>query len=132
MTNFEKYKDEIQELAKQDNLAFDNEGKLRSCRGFLCSDCMLNEESCYKIEDVFNWLFDEYIEQTIELPDDTKIDTPIMVSMDGKDWVKRYFAGFADYEGERRAKAYRYGATSWSTLDEGTVDYWKYAKLVEA
>lgn len=57
-----------------------------------------------------------------------KVDTPILVSGDGKTWYKRYFALFDGCD----VLAWEYGATSWSVEDaEEEVFRWNYAKLAE-
>lgn len=57
-----------------------------------------------------------------------KVDTPILVSGDGKYWYKRYFALFDG----RGVLAWEYGATSWSVENaEDEVFRWNYAKLAE-
>lgn len=56
------------------------------------------------------------------------IDTPILVSMDGEKWYKRYFALFDRGD----VLAWEYGATSWSIDDADDEVYrWNYAKLAE-
>lgn len=56
------------------------------------------------------------------------VDTPILVSGDGKTWYKRYFALFDGCD----VSAWEYGATSWSVEDaEEEVFRWNYAKLAE-
>lgn len=54
-----------------------------------------------------------------------EVDTPILVSDDGIDWRKRYFALFED----GIIYAWESGATSWSVENKGRVVSWKYAKL---
>lgn len=57
-----------------------------------------------------------------------KVDTPILVSDDGKTWYKRYFASFDKGD----VLTWEYGATSWSVDDaENEVFRWNYAKLAE-
>lgn len=57
-----------------------------------------------------------------------EVDTPILVSGDGKYWHNRYFASFDGVN----VMAWEYGATSWSVDDaENEVFKWKYAKLAE-
>lgn len=56
------------------------------------------------------------------------VDTPILVSGDGKYWYNRYFASFDGVN----VMAWEYGATSWSVEDaENEVFKWNYAKLAE-
>lgn len=57
-----------------------------------------------------------------------EVDTPILVSIDGKKWYKRYFALFDRGD----VLAWECGATSWSVDDADNEVYrWNYAKLAE-
>lgn len=53
-----------------------------------------------------------------------EVDTPILVSDDGINWHRRYFAAYKNGE----VWSFCYGTTSWSGSDRGH-HYWKYAKL---
>lgn len=56
------------------------------------------------------------------------VDTPILVSNDGKNWCNRYFSSFDGVD----VMAWKYGATSWSVDDvDNEVYRWEYAKLAE-
>ena len=56
------------------------------------------------------------------------VDTPILVSYDGCNWVKKYFAKVQN----NTVYAFDNGATSWSVSDvECCVTPWIYAKLAE-
>jgi hypothetical protein len=56
-----------------------------------------------------------------------KIDTPILVSLDGETWFCRYFAAF------KNGIVYTWssGATSWSVRKRECQDAWSFAKLAE-
>lgn len=56
-----------------------------------------------------------------------KIDTPILVSLDGETWLCRYFAAF------KNGIIYTWssGATSWSVRKRECQDAWSFAKLAE-
>lgn len=56
-----------------------------------------------------------------------EVDTPILVSGDNKEWVKRYFAKYKD------GKVYCWlnGKTSWTAFCELSIGHWKYTKLAE-
>lgn len=57
-----------------------------------------------------------------------KVDTPILVSFDGCNWFKKYFAKVQN----DTVYAFDDGATSWSAINkEYCVTRWKYAKLAE-
>ena len=73
-----------------------------------------------------NHTFKDLIEVTPY--DDFKIDDKVMVSQDGVQWFKRYFAGVYTYRsGYQTASAFEYGATSWSEAGD-TTNYWKYCR----
>ena len=77
------------------------------------------------IEEIYNFfslLYGEYEE--IAQWDKVDVDTKILVSENGKDWDKRYFAKY-EYN---RVYAWDYGATSYSSKHCSS---WKYAKLYE-
>lgn len=56
-----------------------------------------------------------------------KVDTPILVSLDDKSWVCRYFADFKN----GIVYTWRNGATSWSVPRGEHKDAWSFAKLAE-
>ena len=56
------------------------------------------------------------------------VDTPILVSNDGKNWYNRYFSSFDGVN----VMAWEYGATSWSVDNADDEVYrWEYAKLAK-
>ena len=56
-----------------------------------------------------------------------KVDTPILVSNDNKDWIKRYFARYED----GNVYGWLNGKTSWTATGELSIGHWNYAKLAE-
>lgn len=56
-----------------------------------------------------------------------KVDTPILVSNDNKEWIKRYFARYED----GNVYGWLNGKTSWTAICELSIGYWNYAKLAE-
>ena len=79
------------------------------------------------IEDMLN--LDEIVRMDFkEIVDWSKIpiDTKILVSDDGEDWIRRYFAKYED----GRVYAFMEGTTSFTVYNEGVCD-WEYAKLYE-
>lgn len=56
-----------------------------------------------------------------------KVDTPVLVSLDDKSWVCRYFADFKN----GIVYTWRNGATSWSVPRGEHKDAWSFAKLAE-
>lgn len=72
---------------------------------------------------------------TLKIKEETKVDwskvpvdTPVLVSVNGVDWFKRYFAKTINGE----VRTWTKGATSWSADDDNDVSLWKYAKLAES
>lgn len=60
--------------------------------------------------------------------DKVKVDTPILVSFDGCNWFKKYFAKVQN----DTVYAFDDGAASWSVINkEYCVTSWRYAKLAE-
>ena len=121
MTNYEKYKEEIDKLwDKCGNLA-KKSSKIGDCYEITCGQCDFAGNCSRNTE---RWLVSEYKEPEVDWSK-VPVDTPILVS-DCKDglWVKRYFARMVD----ERVYFYCNGATSWSAEDSG-MTWWQYAKL---
>ena len=118
MTNFEKFGKEI------DTTTFGViDGKPSHCVDIECSKCKIG----YDGECGYNrmaWLKAEYTEPKIMIPEGTKIDTRILVSLDGKTWGKRYYAGKKNGE----HIAFSDGKTPW-TAAPGQWNTWEYMKL---
>ena len=55
------------------------------------------------------------------------VDTPILVSNDNKEWIKRYFARYED----GNVYGWLNGRTSWTAVCEFSVGHWNYVKLAE-
>ena len=100
-----------------------------------------SDNDCRKLYSIkgFNALiFDENGLDRLEKLEDKKepcvdwskvaVDTPILVSDDGRKWVKRYFAKYMNISNSPIG-AYVDGATSWSGEE---INYWRYAKLAES
>lgn len=56
-----------------------------------------------------------------------KVDTPILVSNDNKEWIKRYFARYEN----GNVYGWLNGKTSWTAIGELSIGHWNYAKLAE-
>lgn len=119
----------IIEVLKEENLGkrYTSDGmELVLVRSF--STLWLQDEKTQEcIEDILN--LDEIVRMDFkEIVDWSKIpiDTKILVSDDGEDWIRRYFA---KYEGGR-VYAFMEGTTSFTVYNEGVCD-WEYAKLYE-
>lgn len=125
MTNREAYKDTL------DNILADVitvvEGKPVMCEDASCKRCIF-VDSCGKTEhkkNIIDWLNDEYQEPPVDWSK-VPIDTPVLVSGNGKTWYRRYFAGIRNGNKE----AYDVGATAWSVYDNRTCA-WPFMKLAE-
>lgn len=125
MTNREAYKDKLDNLLSAVVAVVDGEPVL--CGSSSCKRCLFRD-SCGKPErkkKIINWLNAEYQEPTVDWSK-VPIDTPVMASIDGKRWYRRYFAGMRDGKPE----TYDAGATSWS-VDDNRTCVWKYMRLAE-
>ena len=56
-----------------------------------------------------------------------KVDTPVLVSNDNKEWIKRYFARYED----GNVYCWLSGKTSWTATCELSIGHWDYTKLAE-
>ena len=56
-----------------------------------------------------------------------EVDTPVLVSNDNKEWIKRYFARYED----GNVYCWLNGKTSWTAICELSIGHWDYTKLVE-
>ena len=86
---------------------------------------LASDDTGEDIQELYNFyflLYEKY-EEIIQW-DKVDVDTKILVSENGIDWEKRYFAKY-DYN---RVYVWDYGATSYSGKHCST---WKYAKLYE-
>lgn len=129
MKNKEFYRDEIFEIACEHSKVAVVNGEPANCRSLNgCTSCEFytSEVRC---EDGFkDWLEKEHEEQKIQ-PEvkSLKKDDRVLVSIDGVDWIKRYFEKYDQEEGV--VYAYNNGTTSWTS--EGAASRWTYAKLPE-
>ena len=55
------------------------------------------------------------------------VDTPVLVSNDNKEWIKRYFARYED----GNVYCWLSGKTSWTAICELSIGRWDYTKLAE-
>ena len=56
-----------------------------------------------------------------------EVDTPVLVSNDNKEWIKRYFARYED----GNVYCWLNGKTSWTAICELSIGCWGYTKLAE-
>lgn len=100
--------------------------------GLIGFDCDLEEDACKQgKQNNLKWLMQDYEEKQEEQPpvdwSKVPVDTLIEVSVDGINWVKRYFA---EYD-KSIVCAWDNGSTSITAEDEWCISEWKYARLVE-
>lgn len=128
MTNYEKYKDDIEKLGDK-RAAFDKfKNKIVKCVGLACEDCAFyaNRDDCTL--NAMRWAAEEYKEPEIDWSK-VPVDTPVLVSNNKEFWFNRYFAGVDD---DGRLFIFQNGRTSWSNkgCDRMVMPY-KYIKLAE-
>lgn len=131
MTNREKYKEEILDIVCSGaSFAFNRDTrKIVRCEDISCPECEFYiPDSVNCRSEVNHWCNSEYKEPEIDWSK-VKVDTPILVSIDGKDWERRYFAGALH---DNSPLAWADGATSWSVKYDNYVTSYKYAKLAES
>lgn len=126
MTNFEYHEQEIKDFLLEHgnaNFAVKND-KIIPC-GKDCDLCENNIRSCCNRR---KWLSDEH-RQHYSIPFNTPVDTKVLVSNDGEEWVKRYFSHFRKSKYEIKPYiCFESGTTSWTV--SGFSD-WRYCKLWE-
>lgn len=123
MTNIEHYKDEVlgnwvgkdfcKEFAEPVILKYYS----KKCRETSCSQCRFLQMA---------WVQEEYIEPEIDWST-VAVDTPILVSDNGRDWQNKHFAKYED----GKVYAWRDGKTSFTKSHGYSYCDWAYAKLVE-
>ena len=132
MTNKEFYKEKIFDIACNfGNIAVVNSEPADCSLMHGCEICdFYGKGKCAEL--LKDWLEQEHLEHEHEEPKiqpevkRCKVDDRILVSKDGKAWIKVHFNRYA--EEEDLVYSYRYGNTSWSST--GTMA-WQYAKLPE-
>lgn len=124
MTNREAYKDTLDEMLAV--MIAVVKGKPVPCEDTEdCRECDFYGKCTEKEDVALNWLNAEYQEPSVDWSK-VPIDTPVLVSGNGKKWYRRYFAGIRNGNKE----AYDVGATPWSVYDNRTCA-WPFMKLAE-
>ena len=125
MTNYEKYKDDIEKLGNK-RVAFDkSKNKMVRCAVlFACEDCAFyaNRDDCTL--NAMKWAAEEYKEPEIDWSK-VPVDTPVLVSDNNRDWYHRHLAKVV----ENQPYIWGDGRTSWTT--DGNDVFYKYIKLAE-
>lgn len=115
MNNYENQKERVDAiLNSNNNIAVDKEtNKATTCKNLACSKCLFSAKNydCYR--GVIRWLVAEYKEPEVDWSS-VPIDTPVLISGDGKEWYRRYFSG-VDENGQ--PTVFIGGVTLWSSKD---------------
>ena len=121
----------IMQVMKKENLGkrYTSEGREFVLEESLYYLWLKDEKTQEVIED--NLTLDEILQMEFEEIVDVdwskvSVDTKILVSEDGEDWYRRYFAKYEN----GRVYAFYDGATSFTGSNESLLG-WKYAKLYE-
>ena len=120
MKNRERFKDELIEacMKEVEGRFFDKYIRpYYKCDGWQ----YFSDEACAILTAL--WLDEEYEAQEVDWSK-VEVDTPILVSTSGQDWIHRHFAEYRD----GRVYAFDDGATSWTSNEKIA---WLYAKLAE-
>lgn len=109
--NYEKYKDDIERLGTN-SIAFDkSNNKIVKCVDIACKDCAFYESFDACRLNAMKWAVEEYTEPEVDWTK-VPIDTPVLISGDGKEWYRRYFSG-VDENGS--PTVFCCGTTRWSS-----------------
>lgn len=123
MTNYEKYRSEIEKIARLGrSVAVDKGNTPRECCEIDCKDCIaFGKTNCYDVID--EWADAEYIEPEMDWSK-VPVNARIVISNDNTRWYNRHFAKYESGE----VYAWEDGRTS-HTTDKAIS--WEYARLVE-
>ena len=132
MINYQRCKDKIDAILNSNSdIAIDiDTNEITTCGRLACIRCLFSSNnnngstSCYR--NLIKWLVAEYVEvDWSKVP----IDTPVLVSNNGENWYRRYFAGVDD---EGKSFVFPDGTTSWSNARSGCMrTSHKYIELAE-
>lgn len=126
MTNYEKYKDEIDRIWDSENdIGVTKDNEVKPCYEIRCNECIFDGRCVFKSQ---KWLVSEYKDPTEDVDwSKVPVDTPILVKdYEDDGWLKRYFAGIDD---DGNVTTFDGGATSWTDNGERLITDWKHAKL---
>lgn len=131
MTNYEKYKNEIDKIVRMGRkVAMERDkNKIRVCLGLKCVNCLFydysSERTCDEV--AMAWADAECIDPEVDWSK-LAVDTPILVrQFQHNDWSRRYFSHYDNKNG--LVCAFSDGKTSWTGQDDWKS--WNYAKLAE-
>lgn len=130
MTNYEHYKEQIERIARLGRGVAMKviTGEIVCCGDINCNECLFQGSdvaSCS--QKAFKWADEEYKEPEVDWSK-VLVDTPILVSDDGTNWVRRHFAKVTN---TGAICVFSDGVTSWSADTTNPIRQYKYAKLAE-
>nr|DAG81090.1 MAG TPA: hypothetical protein [Caudoviricetes sp.] len=126
MTNYEKYKSEIEKITRmgRDIGVEKATNKITACGSLNCEECLFLQYGSNCAARAIEWADAEYIEPEEFDWSKVAVDTPILVSNDNVHWYRKHFAKYKNGE----IHAWNGGQTSYTT---DTAWHWEYAKLAE-
>ena len=126
MTNYEKYKDEIDRIWDSENdIGVTKDNEVKPCYEIRCNECIFDGRCVFKSQ---KWLVSEYKNSAEDIEwSKVPVDTPVLVrDREDEEWHKRYFAEIGE---NGKVTVFDGGATSWSDNGEWIISDWNYAKL---
>lgn len=129
MINYEKQKTEIDTIIERGISIAVNKStkKVVLCPEIACAECLFfkrGSASCGVR--MMEWLVAEYVEPEVDWSK-VPIDTPVLISLNNKNWLNRYFAGVNE---KGQPTVFGFGATQWSNGHTEPYHF-KYIKLAE-
>lgn len=116
-------------MQRGENIALNrNTKEIVLCQELECEDCLFSRRYnalnyCHFSR--IKWLVAEYTESEVDWSK-VPVDTPVLVSNDGKKWSCRHFSRVVN----GIPYTWMYGGTSWTTHHDNEITY-RYIKLAE-
>lgn len=129
MTNYEKQKTEIDTIIERGISIAVNKStkKVVLCPEIACAECLFFKRGSAGCGvRMMEWLVAEYVEPEVDWSK-VPIDTPVLISLNNKNWLNRYFAGVNE---KGQPTVFGFGATQWSNGHTEPYHF-KYIKLAE-
>ncbi len=129
MINYEKQKTEIDTIIERGISIAVNKStkKVVLCPEIACAECLFFKRGSAGCGvRMMEWLVAEYVEPEVDWSK-VPIDTPVLISLNNKNWLNRYFAGVNE---KGQPTVFGFGATQWSNGHTEPYHF-KYIKLAE-
>lgn len=132
MINYEKHREKIDKILQDTyKMAVDKGTKeIVDCQELKCEDCLFScryNENRYCEINRIKWLVSEYKEPEVDWSK-VPVDTPVLVSHDGKKWSRRHFSRVVN----GIPYIWMYGSTSWTAYNNHNNEMtYRYIKLAE-